>query len=294
MSLKNFKTCLRYPGGKSRATDKMFVHLPDMSEYTHYRETFLGGGSVAIAIAKKYPHLNIWVNDLYWNLFNFYVTVQTDGQNVYDSLISLRKQYATVDQARELFTISRNNLASDSATNLEKAVGFYVANKCSFSGLTETGSFSETASTRNFTLKNIENIPIMTSLTKDWRFTNQSYETLLENPDTKTFVYLDPPYDIKDSLYGKKGAMHKGFDHDLFAERCNSCSMNQMISYNADQFVKDRFPSSKWQHLEFDLTYSMRSTGDYMKEQKGRKELLMINYSKDKEPYEQHFTEIVD
>lgn len=55
--------------------------------------------------------------------------------------------------------------------------------------------------------------------------------------------------------------------------------MEQMISYNADQFVKDRFPTEKWNHLEFDLTYSMRSTGDYMKEQKGRKELLMVNYN---------------
>ena len=31
-------------------------------------------------------------------------------------------------------------------------------------------------------------------------------------------MYLDPPYDIKDNLYGKKGAMHKGFNHDQFAD----------------------------------------------------------------------------
>ena len=30
------------------------------------------------------------------------------------------------------------------------------------------------------------------------------------------FVYLDPPYDIKSNLYGKKGNMHRGFDHDKF------------------------------------------------------------------------------
>ena len=32
----------------------------------------------------------------------------------------------------------------------------------------------------------------------------------------KAFVYLDPPYDIKTNLYGKKGNMHRGFDHDKF------------------------------------------------------------------------------
>lgn len=276
--LKNFKTCLRYPGGKSRAIDKMFVHLPDMSKYTSYRETFLGGGSVAIAMAKRNPHLNIWVNDLYWNLYNFYVQVQKEGSNMFTELTNLRKEYATVDQARELFNNSRAKLNKDDTSDFDKAVCFFIANKCSFSGLTETGTFSKSASTGAFTLKNIENIPLLHGLMKNWKITNQSYETLLEEPQENTFVYLDPPYDIKDVLYGKNGAMHKGFDHDLFAQRCNDCPMEQMISYNADQFVKDRFPTERWNHLEFDLTYSMRSTGDYMKEQKGRKELLMVNY----------------
>jgi DNA adenine methylase len=50
-----------------------------MNSYTEYREPFLGGGSVAIAMAKRNPHLNIWVNDLYFSLYNFYVTVKNDG-----------------------------------------------------------------------------------------------------------------------------------------------------------------------------------------------------------------------
>lgn len=90
------------------------------------------------------------------------------------------------------------------------------------------------------------------------------------------FMYLDPPYDIKDNLYGNKGSMHKGFDHDKFAVDCDSCRMHQMISYNSDQLVKDRFKN--WKATEFDLTYTMRSVGEYMREQKERKELLLFNY----------------
>jgi len=95
------------------------------------------------------------------------------------------------------------------------------------------------------------------------------------------FVYLDPPYDIKDNLYGRKGSMHKGFDHDKFAADCASCYMHQLISYNSDQLVKDRFIGEKWNTGEFDLTYTMRSVGEYMREQKERKELLLFNYNKD-------------
>ena len=61
-SLKSYKTPLRYPGGKSRALSKLFQFIPDLKDYTEFREPFLGGGSVAIEIGKRYPHLEIWVN----------------------------------------------------------------------------------------------------------------------------------------------------------------------------------------------------------------------------------------
>ena len=86
----------------------------------------------------------------------------------------------------------------------------------------------------------------------------------------------DLSYDIKDNLYGHKGSMHKKFDHDKFAEDCSDSSVSQMVSYNSDQLVKDRFKD--WKASEFDLTYTMRSVGHYMREQKERKELILMNY----------------
>ena len=52
--------------------------------------------------------------------------------------------------------------------------------------------------------------------------------------------------------------------------------MDCMISYNADQSVKDRFDG--WEQTELDWTYTMRSVGEYMEKQKDRKELLLLNY----------------
>ena len=68
----------------------------------------------------------------------------------------------------------------------------------------------------------------------------------------------------------------EGFDHDEFAKNCNECDMDMMISYNADQSIKERFQG--WNELEFDHTYSMRSVGNYMENQKDRKELVLTNY----------------
>ena len=277
-SMKSLKTPLRYPGGKSRACEKMGQYFPDLRNYEQFREPFLGGGSVAIYITKKYPNLDIWVNDLYEPLVNFWQQLQMFGTDIKDKLVDLKTANNTPVLARELFLKAKEKINDQSLPSIDRAVAFYIVNKCSFSGLTESSSFSEQASNSNFSMRGIEKLPEYSKLISKWRITNYSYDYLLDG-NMGAFVYLDPPYDIKDNLYGRKGSMHKGFDHDKFAADCDACYMHQLISYNSDQLVKDRFKN--WKTGEFDLTYTMRSVGEYMREQKERKELLLFNYNKD-------------
>ena len=277
-SMKSLKTCLRYPGGKSRACVKMDPYFPDLQNYTEFREPFIGGGSVAIHITKKYPNLNIWVNDLYEPLVNFWQQLQMFGDELSNVLSTIKSTYNTPDKAKELFLLSKDKINDKDSTDFCRAFSFYIVNKCSFSGLTESSSFSPQASNSNFSLRGIEKLPEYSKLISKWRITNYSYDYLMDG-NKDAFVYLDPPYDIKDNLYGRKGAMHKGFDHDKFAADCDACNMDQLISYNSDQLVKDRFKN--WNAAEFDLTYTMRSVGEYMRDQKSRKELLLFNYAKE-------------
>jgi DNA adenine methylase len=254
----------------------MDPYFPDLREYKEFREPFLGGGSVALHITKKYPHLKIWVNDLYKPLVNFWQQLQMFGPEMKTKLQELKSKYPDPVSAKVLFLESKEYLNDESNNDaLWRAISFYIVNKCSFSGLTESSSFSKQASDSNFSLRGIEKLPGYSQLISNWEITNYSYDYLMDN-EGDTFVYLDPPYDIKDNLYGKKGSMHKGFDHDRFAKDCDECFMPQLISYNSDQLVKDRF--KMWRTGEFDLTYTMRSVGEYMREQKARKELLLFNY----------------
>ena len=273
--MKSLKTALRYPGGKSRAVAKMDPYFPDLGDYDEFREPFLGGGSVAIYITKKYPNLDIWVNDLYEPLVNFWQQLQMFGIDLKDRLVNLKTTNNTPELARELFLQAKEQINDQSLPSIDRAVAFYVVNKCSFSGLTESSSFSQQASISNFSLRGIEKLPAYSKLIEHWRITNYSYDYLMDG-NKSAFMYLDPPYDIKDNLYGRKGSMHKGFDHDKFAADCDANNMDQLISYNSDQLVKDRFKN--WNAAEFDLTYTMRSVGEYMREQKQRKELLLFNY----------------
>ena len=273
--MKSLKTPLRYPGGKSRACTKLDVYIPDLRDYKEYREPFLGGGSVAIHITKKYPNLDVWVNDLYEPLYNFWRVLQDDGHKMFKRLQELKSRYPDRGSAKGLFLEAKDVVNDYDQPNLFRACAFYVINKCSFSGLTESSSFSAQASESNFSMRGIEKLQGYTQIIQNWKITNLSYEQLLTD-DKNVFTYLDPPYDIRSNLYGRKGSMHNGFSHDGFAADCDRFIGPQLISYNSSQLVKDRFEG--WEVGEFDLTYTMRSVGEYMREQKERKELLLFNY----------------
>jgi len=275
LTQKSLKTPLRYPGGKSRATVKLAQFFPNMDKYREFREPFLGGGSVALYVTKMFPHLEIWVNDLYEPLYNFWCELQHNGQELQDSIWSLKNQYPDRTTARELFNTSKIEINDKEKSNLARACAFYIVNKCSFSGLTECSSFSPQASESNFSFRGIERLSDYSKLIENWTITNLSYERMLTD-EKDVFSYLDPPYDIKDNLYGKKGDMHKRFDHDEFANWCDTFCGNQLISYNSDQIVKDRF--KEWTVAEFAHTYTMRSVGCYNTDQAKRKELVLMNY----------------
>ncbi len=272
------KTPLRYPGGKSRAIKKIAQFFPDLDAYTEYREPFLGGGSVAIYITLQHPTLDVWVNDLYEPLYTFWKQLQLSGEKLRDELLQLKQRHPDPSSARNLFIEAKEYLQKNEWTTepFHKAVSFYIVNKCSFSGLTENSSFSKMASDQNFSITGIDNLPYYSSLIKKWHITNLPFEKCMTD-DPYAFIYLDPPYAIKDNLYGHKGDMHKGFDHDRFYRKCAACDCDQMVSYNSDRLIKERFKD--WQAQEYDHTYTMRSVGEYNKDQENRKELLLLNYA---------------
>ena len=277
LTSKSLKTPLRYPGGKSRATVKLAQFFPDLKEYKEFREPFLGGGSVALYITKMYPDLNIWVNDLFEPLSTFWKCLQDHGDEVTQRLEFAKQRHPNPMSAKDLFDESKEYLELDvnERDAIKTAVSFYIVNKCSFSGLSANSSFSKQASDSNFSMRGIRRLPEFSELIQNWKITNGRYQELLTD-DKSVFTYLDPPYDIRSNLYGRKGDMHKSFDHDGFATICDRFVGPQLVSYNSSQLVKERFQG--WTLAEFAHTYTMRSVGSYNTDQAKRKELVILNY----------------
>jgi site-specific DNA-adenine methylase len=276
-SLKQLKTCLRYPGGKSRAIKYLLPKFP--KDITEYREPFLGGGSVAIAFTKEYPDIPVWVNDLYNPLYTFWCILRDRPEELYEILKDAKEEHDTPDSARELFNRMKIEINHEETEDIYRAAAFYIINKCSFSGLTESSSFSAQASVSNFSMRGIENLPKYSELIQNWKITNLPYWEVIYSPSpVGTFWFLDPPYDIKDNLYGNKGALHKGFNHEEFHAFMTQGNIKDdwMITYNTNETLMEWYKD--YYQTKWDLTYTMRSVGDYMNEQKDRAELLITNY----------------
>lgn len=273
--MKALKTPLRYPGGKSRAAKYLISQFP--YDIIEYREPFLGGGSVAIEFTKQNPDIPVWVNDKYKPLYAFWLALRDDAEYLSNKLTQLKQKHPDPDSAKKLFLDAKERVKEDDIAYKDKAVYFYVLNKCSFSGLGENSSFSPQASDSNFSQRGIDKLPGYGEIIKDWKITNLDYTQILKDTED-AFVFMDPPYDIKSFLYGEKGGtMHRNFTHDVFALDCSTSGKKWMITYNSSESIRSLFEN--YNLTEWDLTYTMRSTGSYNIDQSKRKELLITNYT---------------
>ena len=281
MKVKALKTPLRYPGGKSKAIKTLTPWFPQI--ISEYREPFIGGGSIAIQITKLYPDIPVWINDLYVPLYNFWVQLRDRGEELSERVREEKQR--TLDEgdkdkviakAKELFNKYKEEI--DTYDDFEKAVAFFIMNKCSYSGLTENSTFSPTASNSNFSLVGADKLAQFSELIKHWKITNIDYsEVMRAHGSSNTFVFLDPPYDIKDFLYGKNREMHKSFDHNRFAEDVYNCVHKFMITYNVNDRLMELYKN--YNLKEWKLRYSMAHRGDKGTNENVKTELLVTNYS---------------
>ena len=279
--MKALKTPLRYPGGKSKAIKTLSAWYPKV--IAEYREPFIGGGSIAIDVTKSNPGIPVCINDLYVPLYNFWVQLRDRGEDLGQSVREQKEKMlesGTQEEkdkfARELF--DRYAAEIDTYDDFQKAVAFFIMNKCSFSGLTENSSFSRTAANSNFSLVGADKLAQFSRLIKHWKITNIDYSEVMnaDGPEN-TFVFLDPPYDIKDFLYGKNREMHKSFDHDVFAENVYKCPHKFMITYNVNERLEELYKDYELTHWK--LRYSMAHRGDKGTNDNVKTELLVTNYS---------------
>jgi DNA adenine methylase len=259
---------LRYPGGKSRAVNLIASLVPQFEEY---REPFLGGGSVFIYLKQKFPNRKFWVNDLHLPLFKFWKMCESDVECVIKKVYEWREQF---QEGKDLhrFLVSNTSAFDD----IETAAAFFILNRMTFSGTSESGGYSEQAFRGRFTESSVHRLKKFAEVIKGTKITNEDFQKVVEQEGKNVFLFLDPPYysATKSALYGKNGNLHKCFDHVRFAETMKRCRHDWLITYDDSEYIRELFSFATI--LTWDLKYGMRNVTPHSN-QTG-KELFISNY----------------
>ena len=279
---RKYPTVLRYPGGKSRIIYYLFRKNMLPENIKEYREGFLGGGSCALAFSVMYPDVPVWVNDLYYNLFAFWTQLQKNPDPLINRLLELKDEACRADGVEELEKKHRalyadmRDLINTSDDDFDLATAFYVLNRSSFGGFTEQNKnafIRDSYKNTIFSQSKIKKLANISEIIQPRRITNQDYRDLMEAPGEDVFVFLDPPYLIKDMLYGKDKEMHTSFCHEAFVKACKDTPHNWMITYNEHPWLREQFADFHMENFEFRYSLAHR------KENKNKKEeLLVMNY----------------
>jgi DNA adenine methylase len=264
------KSPLRYPGGKSKAIDKICAYLPD--KFSEYREPFVGGGSVFIYLKQKYPHLKFWINDLNTELFLFWKIAQSCLTQLVTEVRCIKDNYT---DGRLLFQ-ELTTINVDELSEIERAIRFFVLNRITFSGTIESGGYSEESFHKRFTYSSIERLEWLENILENVRVTNLDYGDLLTPDGEDVFLYLDPPYfgATKSKLYGKDGSLHTSFDHQRFAKVLRNCTHRYLITYDDAPEIRESFKTLNI--FSWEMQYGMNNYKQNIAA-KG-KELFLTNY----------------
>jgi len=216
------KSPLRYPGGKTRAIKILEKYIPEGTK--QICSPFFGGGSFELHLEEK--GIKIHGYDYFLPLVNFW---NNQGFPMWCYVDNYHK-----NMSKDLFKNLQQNIMQE--TNpIKQGAMFYVLNRCSFSGSTLSGGMSP--GTKRFTKKSVDYID-RTKLGLPFEIQNLSFEKSIPKHDC--LIFADPPYYIEQNLYGNKGDMHKGFNHELLKDVLLE-NRNFVLTYNDCDYIRELY-----------------------------------------------------
>lgn len=253
------KSVLRYVGGKSRAVKHILPHLQGVDVLY---SPFFGGGSIEFAFSETG---RVVACDLYQPVAVFWRQALSNPALVAD------KVQAYLPLAKHRFYELQKELPLLTSPS-DMAAVFYVLNRASFSGSTNSGGMSpdhprfNQASIdrlRSFSAPNVE---------IEHKDAFVFLEELMKVDPKGKAIYLDPPYMIKNNLYGDRGNMHRDFDHERLAQMVNrlrSLGWRIVMSYNRTDSIEKWFED--FEIIPVEWKYGMNAT-------KESDEILILNH----------------
>lgn len=260
INIVTMKTPLRYPGGKTRARRVLMdimCKFFDMSKVKVLLSPFFGGGSFEFFAQQQQPGLRIVANDAFEPLINFWRQAQ-------------RRRAALcreIEQSDPLTKSQFDNLVAQGGyyaerSRLLQACKFFLINRCSFNGLSLSGSYSKQPCNKSLLRSSVQCLRDLDL--RRVEFHDCEVEDFLMkfrcSSQEETLTFLDPPYYLskrRSNLYGIKGHLHKEFDHERL-HRLLATRRRWMMTYNDCPYIRELYKD----HIIIDVSwyYSMSKT----------------------------------
>ena len=259
--MPQFKSPLRYPGGKTRAAKYISNLFAD--NFTTIASPFFGGGCVEFELMKRGKH--VIASDIFTPLAAFWQCLQTDAE----ALAAQCEKYLTITD-KSVFVEMQNELrqlnAAINPNDFDMAWRFFCINRRSFSGTTLSGGFNEG---QRFTQSSIDRL-LHCDLSLLRIFSGDYWQSVLSQIDLYQGIYADPPYLLDSStLYGDKGSTHKNFDHYRLCNHLNQLTDKRIVlSYNDHPVVRELYKD--WSITPLSYAYGMNKS-------KKSNEIILIN-----------------
>lgn len=255
--MSQFKTPLRYPGGKQRLSPFVQEILVANNINGHYVEPYAGGAGVAIELllTKKVNHIHL--NDSDFGIYAFWHSILNRTEEFCKLILTASM---TVAEWRRRQAIVKQCIKTDI---LELGFSVFYLNRCNRSGvlsagviggLNQMGNYKMDARfSRNKLIQRIEAIALFKDKITLTNFDAEVYiENYIPNLPADTLVYLDPPYYEKGSeLYLNS---YQKSDHARIAEKIQLINHKWMLSYDGVPDIINLYFQRR--HFLYDLQYN--------------------------------------
>jgi DNA adenine methylase len=224
---------------------------------------------------QNYPKQQFFATELYYELYCFWSQLKTEKMRLVEAVRAVRQQY---QDGRSLY---REIMArrEDELSEFQRAVDFFVLNRITFSGVADSGGYSDASFHKRFTPSSIDRLEAAIAIIEQIEITHDDYSLLLNQPGQNVLIFLDPPYySVTGSkLYGKKGHLHTSFDHERLVTELKNCRHRWLMTYDNCDYIREQyqdFEMRSWQ-----LQYGMNN---YKQNNAAMgKEILIANFSLD-------------
>jgi DNA adenine methylase len=249
----------------------------DLDDIDYVVSPFFGGGSFEFHLQNAHDVI-LLVNDKFTPLTVFWRVLKKRADELADAVEDMRPV------SKEDFVDYRTRIMSE-PDSLTQASMYFVINRCSFSGATLSGGFSQEASNKRLTDNSVHTLRSM-DMSRTY-IHNRDYQDFLEHICTRltpharsrTLIFLDPPYDLGksgDRLYGKNGDMHEGFDHVALrdtlvglTELAELAGLRWVMTYNDNDYIRELY--ADYTILDVSWSYGMNAS-------KKSSEMVILNF----------------